>query len=557
VQYIAPSSSRLHVLGKYLVAMSRSIVLDPNVKVAKATRNRLDLLLVVNDVLHADRFHGRKSEEDAAHVRVAVELRPHIETLVELAAVAVGGNKSTHEIKLKAIINFWAASQCISADAFASICERFAIGLAVARGGTPIRKRTYALPEQFGDRNAPWHELPASYMVDHLVERPDQPINTNSIRASRLGQRQPSERVRGLLEEYFENIDLVYKPTGDNPTGGTKKYKLWLDSMGQLVKQNKVTGETKTVCNGYGWSVKFCQDMQDDGLPGRVAEKRENFRENIRLIEERRRQDALRKRSSPSFSPSPPRRRRYSSSVSSRESDDDRSRTGDSDRPRTRDSNGEKQYDRKDRPSQRHNRSNDAKHEYEHSSLHSQPPWNTNQANHPPNNSSRYSGLGNTGYVPSAHGYPEVSQPFRYPPGFADQFPIENQMPYVPVQYPINFSHQFQPPPFHNIVGGPPSTAYRPSHDLVGQPGQPYVPGGNNASYGSQGNTNAIHGSQGSNNVAYGGQRNNSAGNGNAGGGYGGVSHGGYRGGFHGNGQGRRGNRGGNNQGQRTGRRGT
>jgi hypothetical protein len=47
------------------------------------------------------------------------------------------------------------------------------------------------------------------------------------------------------------------------PPMTAQKYKLWSDPLGQLVEQDKVTKEAKTVGNGYGWSPKFCAAMHD------------------------------------------------------------------------------------------------------------------------------------------------------------------------------------------------------------------------------------------------------------------------------------------------------
>ncbi|KAF1967485.1 hypothetical protein BU23DRAFT_542802 [Bimuria novae-zelandiae CBS 107.79] len=275
IENVAPSKTRMKVLGEYLVAVSKSIVVEQPPKSAKAARNRIDILLVVSDVLHSDKYHRDGSEP----ANFAAMAKPSIEELVELAALAAPGKESTAEKKLKALINFWASRECISTDDFNSLRERVDEGLAVAQGATPQRKRTYALPDWFGDRSAPWHELSASYMVEPLVQNPGCPIPANAINATRFDQRQPSERVRNLLENYFENIDLDYRPTGDNPTGETKKYKLWLDPMGQLVKQNKETRETTIVYNGYGWSTKFSQEMQDNGVPDRVTALRQEHKD--------------------------------------------------------------------------------------------------------------------------------------------------------------------------------------------------------------------------------------------------------------------------------------
>ena len=258
-----------------MVAVSKSIAVEHPAKSVKAARNRIDLLLVVSDVLHSEKYH----QAEDAPANMAVGLKSHIAELAELAAQAIPGKDSHLEERLKRLINFWIDTDCITADAFKCLKERVTDGLAVAQGAAPQLKKTYALPAYFGDTTRPWSELSASYMLEPLLRNPNRPIDGGAIEVMKFDKKQPSERVQKLLENYFDNIDLSYRPTADNPTGETKKFKLWLDPMGQLVKQNKETGETATVGNGYGWSTKFCQDMQEKGVPGSVAKLREEYKE--------------------------------------------------------------------------------------------------------------------------------------------------------------------------------------------------------------------------------------------------------------------------------------
>ncbi|KAF2826739.1 hypothetical protein CC86DRAFT_369915 [Ophiobolus disseminans] len=195
--------------------------------------------------------------------------------LVELAAAYISEKESPAEKKLRAIINFWATNHLVSHEDFRALRDQADEALLVAQGAAPIRRRNYLLPEYHGDRNAPWHDLPAAYMLEHMIQAPNKPINPRRIKVAKLDKKPVSPHVRKLLDNYFENIDLKYVPTGDNPTGETKRHKLWLDPMGQLVKQEKETGETSTVCNGYGWSTKLCQDMQKDGVPETIQKARE------------------------------------------------------------------------------------------------------------------------------------------------------------------------------------------------------------------------------------------------------------------------------------------
>ncbi|KAJ5022187.1 hypothetical protein PSV08DRAFT_388785, partial [Bipolaris maydis] len=276
VKHIAPSKARIALLGDYLISVSKSIVLDLNnpVVAKKAVRNRMDLLLIVNDVLHTDKFHRRSAVKQGIFSDVCGSF---VAELIEQAAVCMTEKDSQPEKKLKAIINYWAVNQLVSADCLKLCRDRADEVLSIAHGGTPVRKRNYLLPEYHGDRTAPWYDLPASYMLEPMIKHPNRPIDPSQIKIQKLDKKPVSPHVRNLLDNFFEKIDLKYRPTGNNPTGETAKYKLSLDPMGQLVKQDKETGETTTVANGYGWSMKFCQDMQKHGVPENIKIAREDI----------------------------------------------------------------------------------------------------------------------------------------------------------------------------------------------------------------------------------------------------------------------------------------
>ncbi|RYF34170.1 MAG: hypothetical protein EOO38_29675, partial [Cytophagaceae bacterium] len=229
-------------------------------------------MLIVNDVLHTEKYHQRSTAKPGIFSKESGSFIPE---LVGLAAACICEKESQAEAKLRGILNYWAVNVLVSTDDLKAVRERADEALLVAQGGTPLRKRNYLLPEYHGDRNAPWYDLPAAYMLDQMIIKPNRPIDPRRIKVAKLDKKPVSLHVRKLLDNYFENIDLKYVPTGDNPTGETHKYRLWLDPMGQLVKQNKESGETNTVCNGYGWSTKLCQDMQKDGVPESIRKARE------------------------------------------------------------------------------------------------------------------------------------------------------------------------------------------------------------------------------------------------------------------------------------------
>jgi hypothetical protein len=480
------------MVGELLVSTSRAYPVGQSADKAWAARKRLAVLMVMSDVLHADKFHAKRYKNVPVFQYV---LKSDIAELVESAAEAIDDKDTALENRLQALINFWASTQVIGPDLYKSLRERFADGRTRARGGTPVRKRTYKLPDIFGERNLPWYQQPASYMIDPLIEHPDRAIDTTSIRAERPGTREATPAVRAMLDDFFDNIDLEYMPTGDNPTGETKKYKLWYDSMGQLVKQNKITGETKTVCNGYGWSPKFCRDMQDIGLPSKIVDRRAAHIEKTKLLKEQRDNERL-TRISPALPPSSPRRRRVSSSASDRGSDSDRPSSRDSadDQYRQRRSSRDEDrlYDRRSRfdGAQGDRQPNN---QYARGSQHQNQRWN-NHNNQPQASRNNYGGRGNNSNANFTHGFPQAPQAFNnappfHPPPPPPPPPMQGQYTGPPFPQPPQYFPGGPvpppPPPPPNYNG-----TYNPPSNMVGQPGNTYFQGGNHPGYGNQANNN-------------------------------------------------------------------
>ncbi|KAJ8113503.1 hypothetical protein OPT61_g4378 [Boeremia exigua] len=495
VKHIAPSRIRIAVLGDYLVSISKSLVVDTSPAAArKAVRNRLDLLLVLNDALHTDKYHHSSS---GRHRLLGTELSSHLVELVELAALCATEKESQVEKKLKAIINYWTVNKLVGDETCKALRERTDESLLQAQGGTPVRRRNYLLPEYHGDRTAPWYELPASYMLDQMIKQPNRPLDPHRIRAARFDKKPASAHVRSLLDKYFENIDLKHTPTGDNPTGATKKYNMWLDPLGQLVKCDKETGETTTASNGYGWSIKFCQDMQKDGLPESIKTLRDDARLKDSLPEKERdprrysRSPRPRRRSSSMSSHGRDRgRRSRSGSYASRSSYDSRSRSRSRTRdrrrrsPRTEDrgrSNRNKRFDDFDNDGSR-----PPPRPIERGQSHSSGQWSGQQASNrnsqgSPGNGS-YPQSGPQNFVPNFSQAPQPpynTPPFTQPPmpnQFPGPFPMQAYPPPPPMSFqppgafPGGLPAHIPPPPPPNYSGSFPP----PPPNVVAMPNNPY-----------------------------------------------------------------------------------
>jgi hypothetical protein len=516
------------LLGDYLVSLSQFVIADESASPKKKTMNRLRILFVVSDVLHADKYHRQVSSADdkvtpsaseakdtlpraggngSLEGKVGHGLEPYLAQLVSLTAIGLTKRDTVLETQLKRLLKFWESSKVLASDHIKAVREAAARALDQAQG----RRGLYTLPTWFGAQSTAWHDLPASYMLEPMIRDPDRAIDPRDLKPVRFNKTEPSKAVCDLLDDYFEKIDLQFAPNADNPTGGTEKYNLWLDPMGQMVKESKETGERKTVCNGWGWSMKMCEDMQKLNVPERILNLR-NDHENLLVASRKRDEDdryASKRPLSRSSYSSNRSRSSSSSSYDSRPQPARRRSSRDYDRShddRHRKSEDAMEVDRPRAPPNRFDRGSAKPH-------FNAPPIGNHAANFPPPPPIANYGQG---YPPPPPPPPQGFQPpFPMPPQAPGQFTGQPGMPQYPPPPPFPQLHpghpQYQPgaPQFPPGSGGPAPGMYAPQFN-----GPP--PGyGNNMGF---------------NNNAYGG--NNGYANGNA---YGRGGFGNNRGGYGGN----------------------
>ena len=303
MRFIYPSMPRIASFGEYLVSLSAYLAEGKKYSQKERITARLHILYVISDVLHASKYHHmdflpkgtgdinalakpKKSdslpdtEEECFTDSLGEGLKPHIAQLVRLTALDMGTEGSTEEAKLRDMVDWWRESELLTSQHFLLVEESMARALDQAQG----RKGKYTLPSRFGGQNT-WHDLPASYMLALLARSPDRPINIDELKPIKFDKPEPSQQVCERLDQYFDSIDLHFSPDADNPTGETERYKLGLDPMGHLVKEDKATGAREVVCNGYGWSMKLCEDMQMYNTPVAIIKLREEHMDTTKRHE--------------------------------------------------------------------------------------------------------------------------------------------------------------------------------------------------------------------------------------------------------------------------------
>lgn len=416
-----------------------------------ATRKPLHLLSLVTDVLHTDKYHRGNSARPGVF---GGESKCFTPTLVELASSCIRDRESHEGKTLKSLLNYWAVNKLIPTEDLQTLKDK-------AAGGT--KARHYLLPDYHGYASvAERCNLPAAYMLEPMIRHPERPIDRNELKVPKFDSKPASPRVRKLLDNFFENIDLKYEPTADNPSGETSKYNLWLDPMGQLVKRDKATGDTSVVCNGYGWSAKFCQDMQKHGLPGTIKIAREDM---ARMEEDEQVREPPQRRHDEQRHSSPRRQREFIEGQRSR-----RGRRDSRSRSRSRsgyrsDSSYDSRYSR--------SRSRDRHYNHRHDSSKSHEPARRDenpQGRPPPNMSNRAPHQPGSKWPLQGNSRDNAS---TYPPSFGSQNYGPGFVPPPPPSIPPNFSMPPFPPPHLAGTFPFPQGQFPPQMRLAGFPPPP------------------------------------------------------------------------------------
>ncbi|KAK5018154.1 hypothetical protein LTR39_001145 [Cryomyces antarcticus] len=339
---ITPSSGRIKTLGKYLTALSASFVtLDGGRSGAQAqalpkekTRSKrrgLHILYVVNDLLHATKYHGTAPY---AHTSLTSNLQPHLMDLVGSAASCELSNNGKIHQRIAELLDHWerkgyyvqeyckkmhiAASASRAAPHGSSSTEAGGQGAAAPSGNTASKGKDapFVMPATHGDRSIPWYDLPAGNMMPHMVPNSPIPINTRIMQPLQFTAGPADEKLVSAVKDLLKEVESIYDSTHQLDEGIVAD----IDEMGQPMILDADSGELVPGNGYYGWSRTFCERMRRRMREGPTGN------------------DGGRGRSrsgSRSRSSSPRKRRRYSSSISSRSRSGTRHRSGDQSRSRS------------------------------------------------------------------------------------------------------------------------------------------------------------------------------------------------------------------------------
>ncbi|KAI6784914.1 uncharacterized protein J7T54_008008 [Emericellopsis cladophorae] len=207
VTNIVPSKNRSVALGRYLVALSRS--LDSNQK-PSVRRRRLHLLYVINDVLH----HVKTNLGDASF---GDALEAHLPVLV--ATVAEFKDCPKHMKKFALLLDIWENKAYVSPAHLATL-RKAAAGdpsttvPAEAQSVTSSlrisKEAPYTLPSYHGDPSTPWYDLPAATWLPHITPNSTRPMLPDLIKPIQLAPGPADPKLVAAVQDLLRDVELLF-----------------------------------------------------------------------------------------------------------------------------------------------------------------------------------------------------------------------------------------------------------------------------------------------------------------------------------------------------------
>jgi hypothetical protein len=144
---------------------------------------------------------------------------------------------------------------------------------------TKLAKDTpYLLPATHGDQSLPWYDQPAANLVQHIVPNSTRPINPAHIRPLELSRVNPDKQLVSAVQALLHDAEGLYGFHQD--AGGDEGVAMDVDALGQVFRKGLDDGSTPKGDSYYGWSVEFCQKMQER-KDGRSRARRSSSRSSF------------------------------------------------------------------------------------------------------------------------------------------------------------------------------------------------------------------------------------------------------------------------------------
>ena len=304
-------------MGKYLVAISTSLSASGDKDLdqsgsshgqkGKARRKQLHILYLLNDLLHQTKYHH---ESPSAYPNLTTSLQPFLIPLVQAASAYDPTIYAKQRLRIGDILEEWEKHNYFSLPQIHSLQEAAVRASKEDLNGAtetiqedgngnletkPKYDTPYLMPASHGDLYAPYYDLPAGNLMPHVLPNSATSINPHLVKALQFTPGPADETLVIALKDFMKSVDALYERNSEAAEG----ISLDIDELGQPLIRDEVTGEIVGAEAYYGWSKAFCEKMK----------KRRNGKT---VSKSRGRSDSLER------SPSPRKRRRYSSSEISR-----------------------------------------------------------------------------------------------------------------------------------------------------------------------------------------------------------------------------------------------
>ncbi|KAH8176996.1 RNA polymerase II-binding domain-containing protein [Sarocladium implicatum] len=315
VDHIAQSRGRAGALGKYLVALSKSLETQDGSK-PSAKRRRLHLLYILSDALH----HTVNTKDDHT---LEESLQTSLPSLVAYASAFKDSPKHTQ--KLEQLIQLWEERDYVSRTLTTKLREALSgdvpgsddIEPQTAAGATSLKiakEAPFVLPSYHGDASTPWFDLPASTWLPHLTPNSTKPMLPDLIQPIRLNSGPADKILTEAVQTLLSDVDRIFSKGRSWDLSDKDAQHVDTNQLGEMVLIDEVTGDTVGGETYYGWSRQFCEKMKERRRKAKrgIAQDR-GSRSRSRSDDSRSRS---RSTSPPGFS-----RRRRSSSAGSRGND--------------------------------------------------------------------------------------------------------------------------------------------------------------------------------------------------------------------------------------------
>ncbi|KAL2207959.1 hypothetical protein CC79DRAFT_1321966 [Sarocladium strictum] len=278
VENIASSTARATGLGKYLVALSKTLeghtVSKPSTK-----RKRLHLLYIISDVLHhtTTKAEVRQFEQN---------INIHLPRLVAYAAAFK--NSPKHDKKLKQLVELWEERAYVTSTILPNLREALSgdtytaddQGQQTAAGSTSLKvakDAPFLLPSHHGDASVPWFDLPAATWLPHLTPNSTKAMLPELIKPIQMSSGPADKVLREAVETLLLDVDRIFSKGKQWEADSNESLQIETNGLGEMVLIDEITGDIVGGETYYGWSRQFCEKMKERRRKLKAGEAPGNF----------------------------------------------------------------------------------------------------------------------------------------------------------------------------------------------------------------------------------------------------------------------------------------